>query len=226
MYNRRVRNDDGMTITELLVAMLILSIVTAMVVTFFATVTRTFTTDSLASSNTNIAADSMNSLTRIIRAATEIELSGETAVAPVFQSASQTGMTLYTFYDNGTVAADQVERVTLALNTTTNSVTEVRVRGSQSGTKWSFSATQPTQVLATNVAPRASGEAYLFTYYDAEDNPVEVGAGTTNRAILGTIASVKVNLTVQMDGVGRAGAVNLQNTVVIPNLGISRVGHG
>jgi prepilin-type N-terminal cleavage/methylation domain-containing protein len=226
MTVRHARSDDGMTITELLVAMLVLSIVTAMVVTFFATVTRTFTTDSLASSNTNVAANGMNSVTRIIRAATEIELVGETAVAPVFESVSQTGMTLYTFYDNGTAAADQVEKVTLALNTTTNSVTEVRVRGSQSGSKWTFTATQPMQTLATSVAPRTSSEAFLFTYLDGEGVPVNVGAGSTNRALLGTIASVKVNLTVQMDGVGRAGAVNLQNTVVIPNLGISRVGHG
>jgi len=64
------------------------------------------------------------------------------------------------------------------------------------------SLSQPTNLLYTEtqqVFPPGTGAGQsgedLFAYYDQNGNVVPVGAGTTDPAIIGTIKTVKINLS-------------------------------
>ena len=225
MPTRVARNDAGFSLPELLVTILIFGIVSTIITTFFIGVTRSFTEDRAATDSVNIAAIGMNELTRVIRSGTEIEVQNQTLNNPVFVAASNEDVTLYAFLDTDSANPKPV-KVRFYVGTD-RILKETRWDSYIVNTSyWAFNATATsTKDVARLITPRVSPDLYLFTYYKADGTILPVPTtGTFTTAQLRTIASVKVTMTVQADLTGRAKPVRLENTVGIPNLGISRVG--
>jgi type II secretory pathway pseudopilin PulG len=225
-FTRRLRGDStGLGLSELVVTIFILGILSTIVVGLYVNVSRTFNEDSAATDSTNVAALGMNELTRVIRAGTEIPVQGQTLNNPVFVAASNEDVTLYAYIDTGS-AAPQPVKVRFYINGSRKLI-ETRWNSYTINTSyWAFNTTvDTTKTVASFIKTRAAGEKYIFTYYKADGTQLVVpGTGTFTTNELRSIAAVQVTMTVQADLVERANPVTLQNTVGIPNLGISRVG--
>jgi Tfp pilus assembly protein PilW len=234
---RLARDQAGITLVEMLVAIALTAIVSTLMVSIVVTVSRTFTRESQASTNSAAASVGMRELSRVVRSAAEVSLAGfPTGAAPAdaFLSAGPHQLRLYSFVE-GDVAAPAPLTVQFAV-AGDGTLSETRWAGSPavasgatpassaSTTVWQFAATPASTrpilrgVVSTTAAP-------LFRYYSAAG--VELlpnSAGELTSAQLATIASVRVALRVQQSPTSTAAAGELENTIGLPNLGITRSG--
>ena len=219
-----------MTLIELMVTIFVLGILGTVVVTLFVNVSTTFTRDRAATDSTNIAAIGINEVTKVIRAGTEIRVAGATLNDPVFVAADKEHMVLHAYLSDSSTGELAPVKVELRINPTTRELTERRWSSSKNGAGyWIFGGTPgATRTIARTIPaispPLASGQKYLFTYYDAANVELVIAVGGLTDAQRRAVAAVQVTVTVQADLSGRAKPVTLQNTVGIPNLGVSRVG--
>ena len=226
MIRRMMKHDEsGFSLPELLVTIFVFGIASTIVVTFFINVSRTFTADRLQTESTEIAAVGMNELTRVIRAGTEIEVQGQALNNPVFVSAGNEELIIYSFLDTDSANPKPV-KVRFWIDSG-------RVLNEQrwdsyviNNDYFAFQAVSNySRPVASLIPVRTSPDKYLFTYLNAAGVEIPVpGSGTFTTAQLRTIASVKVTMIVQADLTGRSNRVQLENTVGLPNLGISRIG--
>jgi len=230
--------DRGLSLAEMLVTMMVLSLFMIMVTSMFSSVTRTFTRDRSASDSTRIASIAMNEVTRVLRSGTEIQVANAVN-DPVFLLATDESVVLRAYLDTDSATPRPIVarfEVTAARN-----LVEKRWNANpSSGPYWKFTSlptapfpvaasswTNPAyeRMIAQKITPAASGAPALFQYYDAAGlRIVPPPAGKLTDDQLKTIAAVRVTMSVQADLTDRARPVVVRNTVGIPNLGISRVG--
>lgn len=216
------RDERGVTLPELLVTMLLLSFLTALMLGLVSSFSQTFTRERSAADSTTVAAAGMKELTRVVRAGTELRLSGGGAVsAPVFVEAKPNTLTMYAYIDTAAANPKPV-KVRFSIDAQRRLV-ETRWAATSAAAPWTFAAagsptsSRPIARLIPTTAPA------LFEYLDANNAVIPIpGAGFTTDQ-LRTIAAVRVTLTVQADVTSRADPVQIHNAVGIPNRGISRV---
>ena len=219
----------GISLPELLVAMALAAVVMTLVVTFFATVSRTLSRDAAASSNTETASLGMRELTRVLRSGTEIMVKDNPNL-PVFLAASAREVTLHSFLDTD-AALPKPLRVNFRV-TATGELVETRWAAVPVNlTFWEFSpAVESQRVIIRGVA----GTVPVLRYFNAAGTELVPATTSTppggvpvtglSTAQLREVVAVEIRLSVQTDPTGRADAVEMLNTVGIPNLGVSRVG--
>ena len=221
---RRERRDDrGITLAELLVTMTLLAIMSAIIVSFMSTISRSFTEDAAATDSTNVAASGMNELTRVIRSGTELRLTGGGTVnAPVFIAATGNDVTLYAYIDTNSATPAPV-KVRFSIDSQRRLV-ETRWNATTTTTPWEFVAVATPSYSRIVARSIPVGSVPMFTYLDVLGHVLTPASGTFTTTELKTIAAVQIELTVQADGTDRANPVTIRNAVSLPNLGISRVG--
>ncbi|QYH35328.1 PilW family protein [Salinibacterium sp. M195] len=219
---RRLAGDQtGVTLSELIVTMALLTMLLAMIMTIFISFSRSFTEDRSASSNTAAAAVAMNELTRVVRSGTEIPVSGRQTNDPVFSVAAPDRVVLQAFLDTEAASPKPV-RVEFSI-TADRTLQERRWTSIVSSSGYfTFNNTAASQ--RTVVRQIAAGTAPVFAFFDAKNLPIALVGGKIPDDKLATIAAVKVSMTVQTDPTGNAQTATLENTVGIPNLGRSRIG--
>jgi prepilin-type N-terminal cleavage/methylation domain-containing protein len=227
-----LRHDEGFSLPELLVTMLLMAIVGSMVASLAVSFSRTITRERARMDSTNVAAVGMNEMTRIIRAGTAIRndyIPG--GAEPIFTYAGNERVTLHAGVDTTTATLRPIQ-VTFTLDATrvlTESRTTPRVGGASEAV-WVFTGagtTTTTRPIARKIVAPSGTEPYLFTYWDASVPAVQLVppvGGTLSAADLTRIASVEVYLKVQADPTGRADPVVLVNQVGIPNVGLGQLG--
>lgn len=221
----------GISLTELIVAMMVFTLVLTIVSGAFVAFSKTNAVGRATDTNVLQASNGMNELARIIRAGTVRPVSGQSTPDPAFVAASAESLTIYA-YVNLAGSSSTPERVQFTVDPTTRALSETVVVGRESPVGsgyWFFDGVSSTRVLASAVAPAASGAACsaqgatpsssapLFCYLDAGGAVVPVGAGAT-ASQLPQIASVSITLAIRGSATSRDTAVTLQNTVGIPNL--------
>lgn len=228
--SRVVRDDSGITMMELLVAMFLFGVLAVLLVTATTTFTRTFTKDRVATDNTSIASTGMNELTRIIRSGTLLERSGDDV--PPFATAKAEELTVYAYVDTNSTTPQPV-KVQFKVDPTSRDLTETRWKAkplAAGSTYWDFETTSySTRTIARQIVVPAAGEASLFTYYAINATTLleeklttpATGLITTD---LAKVAVVEVTIKVQSDKTARALPTTIINRVGIPNLGVSRLG--
>ena len=219
------RSERGVTLVELIVSTGLLTMMLIVVVTFFSSFSRTLNADLGSTNSATTAAVGMNEVTRIIRSGTEIPVSGQTLNLPVFIEASNENVLLYAFIDTDSVDPAPM-KVRFSISGS-GELTETRWASYVVNTSyWAFqNVAYSSRVVARKIIAPTGSEPYMFTFYDATGAVIATDqAGVIPAANLRSIAAVQISLKVQADASGRADAVRLQNTVGIPNLGISRVG--
>lgn len=234
-WRRRPRGDAGMSLAELLVTMLLVSLLGLMVSGFFVTVSRAYTKDQAATSNIAQAQQAMNELSRVIRAGTTIQTTGSGS-SPVFLSATPESVVLRSYLDTGSAnPAPLVARFELSAE---RALVEKRWYANvTSGPYWTFANlpaapysaassfwTNPasTRSIARSIAPTPGGADTLFVYLDKNLTVLAPTAGALTSSQLANIAYVKITVRVQTSTGTSAQTVTLLNTVGIPNLGTSR----
>ncbi|MGW6130590.1 hypothetical protein ACWFNE_11245 [Cellulomonas sp. NPDC055163] len=239
LRRRRERDERGLSLAEMLVTMMVTSLLMVLVVSLLTNVTRAFTRERSATDGTRSASTAMKEITRVVRSGTEIRVANQALNNPVFLVATPESVVLRAYLDTSSATPRPI--VARFEVTAGGDLVEKRWNANTtSGPYWTFTNlpaspysvtssywTNPvyTRTIARNLRTVAGGGASLFRYYDKDANElVPPAAGGFTEAQLRSVASVQVTVTVQADKTGRADPVTLQNTVGIPNLGISRVG--
>ncbi|WP_341952898.1 prepilin-type N-terminal cleavage/methylation domain-containing protein [Salinibacterium sp. TMP30] len=220
---RRIhRNEAGVTLSELIVTIALMSMLLAMVMTIFVTFTRTFADERSATSNTAGATIAMNELTRVIRSGTENPVAASTLNDPVFSYAGTEHVVLQAYLDTD-AANPQPVKVEFVI-TGDRTLVERRwdARLLPSG-YFAFQAAMASE--RTVVRQISTGTTPVFRFFDDANTELTPPAnGSLTLSQRREVAAVKVSMTIQTDPTGRAKTASLENTVGIPNLGLSRIG--
>jgi len=229
---RPIRADRGFSMTELIVAIGLFSILATLIITAFTTFSTTFNRDRSSTSNVNMAAAGMNELTRVIRGGTSVPLSVGNEL-PVFESANRESLVLHTYLDTDALAPVPM-KVRFEVNSTTRELRETRWTAYPNPAApryWLFrtASDNGARLVASRIIAPAAGETAMFSYYRIDpttrnDALMPIPTGGFNTAQLLEIVAVEVTVKVQTDTTNRADPMTLVNRVGIPNLGISRLG--
>ena len=165
---RRAAGDEsGITLVELMVAILVLGILSTMVVNLYVQTQRAVTTSSDVTLNTKTASNIMNEMSRVIRSSSTNPKTGGLFDAAVVDARPNT-LTVLAYVDTNAVNPEPV-RVRFAINSTTRQIIETRWRA-KPGTNglWIFDTTNT--VISTRTLPGAivASGGSLFTYYKAD----------------------------------------------------------
>lgn len=221
-------NDAGLTLIELLLAMMLTSLIAVMAMSLFMTSNNSVKISQSVDGGTRQASNGMNEVARMIRAATPdpvaSPLPGAPVATPAIVSASANSITFYAFV-NLAASSESPVMVTYTVNNKgqlleTLCPATTTVAGLNG--HWDFvtgASCKAPRILCNSIP--LSGQ--LFHYL--------TGAGTeitppgTDATLLPTIRAVKVVLTITNTGAGVV-PVTLSNTVGMPNLGFVNTGTG
>ncbi|AMM19775.1 hypothetical protein AX769_05945 [Frondihabitans sp. PAMC 28766] len=213
------RQDLGLSLTELLVAMAIFSILLVMMVGFFTSASRANQYDHVIDTSNRVASSGMNEVARMIRGATTLPVNGQTTNTPAFVSAGANSITLYTSINlAGTTAS--TEMVTIAPDASGNLVESVYQPVVSNGFFTFGSAPTTTRTIASPVLLPAAGGPALFSYVDTTGASIALNSSGVVASVQ-SIAAVTVNLQIGT-GASSAQSTLLTNTVGLPNLQIAR----
>lgn len=220
-----------MSLTELLVASIVLMIVLTVAANLFINATKSMGMADAVNANTANASNGMNEASRVIRAGTSNPVSGQAVDSPAFVEAKPESVILYSLVGGDRNDPHPV-MIRLSLNAQRQLVEErwtATVVAGYSTFKSpyvgasGYVAPQLTRILTTTVSPRAGSAAYLFTYYSDVQGTVPLAAAGVDvaPASLAAIVTVRVSLTVQKSMTNSNSPVTLENLVGIPNLNAS-----
>jgi type II secretory pathway pseudopilin PulG len=213
--------ERGIGLVELLVSVVLLAIIAVMVSGLYISTTRTVSQARTLTANTREASNGMNEVARVIRAGTENPVQSQPLNDPALVAASSESVTLYA-YVNLASSTQQPVKIQLSLDGSRRLVETTWASTVISPGYYGFNTTPiSNRIMAGTVAPRVSGQPYLFTYVKANGAELEGGSGLSE-ADRRLIASIKVTLTLQGSSTDSRSAVTLQNTVGMPNLGLAR----
>jgi type II secretory pathway component PulJ len=222
------REDRGLSLAELIVAMSVTVLLLAMAGAFFASVTRASTTTTGVDGNTRVASTAMREMQRMFRVASNNPVASGVDTQYAFQYASATSVRFFAYINLNSAVDVQPVEVQFTLNASKGTITETKWNGTATDASKSYfefprattatlgNTPTSTLTLASSVVPTA-----LFTYRDAGGNPLMPGATGLSAADLQSVRSVTVALTVGEREPAKPSAANnvsLTSTVGMPNL--------
>ncbi|ROR36880.1 MULTISPECIES: hypothetical protein [unclassified Curtobacterium] len=222
------REDQGLSLAELIVAMSVTVLLLAMAGAFFASVTRASTTTTGVDSNTRVASTAMREMQRMFRVASNNPVASGVDTQYAFQYASATSVRFFAYINLNSAVDVQPVEVQFTLNASKGTITETKWNGTATDASKSYfefprattatlgNTPTSTLTLASSVVPTA-----LFTYRDAGGNALMPGATGLSAADLQSVRSVTVALTVGEREAAKPSAANnvsLTSTVGMPNL--------
>ncbi len=226
--NRLRRDERGVSLAELIVAMSVSILVLTMAGAFFLSVSRASSTTSGVDANTRVASTAMREMQRMFRVASNNPVASGVDTQYAFQYASATSVRFFAYINLNSAVDVQPVEVQFTLDSATGTITETKWNGTATDATKSYYdfpraatatlANAPTSSvkLATSVVPST-----LFTFADAGGNPLTPGATGLSAADLQAVRSVTATLTVgERDSTKPAAAnnVTLTSTVGMPNL--------
>lgn len=212
------RGDDGLSLAELIVSIMVFGLIVTIVTTTFISLTKATAQARGIDANTRVASNSMNEVSRVVRAARTIPTPGGTE-ATSFSLATTESLTLTTAVNGADSLTTVPRKVTFSV-AADRSLVETTVVGTPLKTDfWQFVSTPTKRTLGGAVLTTASSGTPLFTYYDFAGVALTPDAtGALGAAQLPLIASVQVSLTVDRTTTRSSQAVTLQTTVSLSNL--------
>lgn len=204
--------EDGLSLVELLVAMMLTSIVLALVGTMFVNVALATSASNATTQRSSAAANTMNELVKVVRQGANNAVSGQT-VDPALVSASSTALTLYSFVDTSPTAPAPTK---VAFRMDGTNLVEDRWTATNPSGYWVFTGSASTKVIGSGVV--TNGTDPLFAYLGADGKAV--GSAGTALTVDQRKLVTSVQITVTIANQTRAGAspIIIKNTVGMPNL--------
>lgn len=212
------RRDAGLSLAELIVAMMVFGIILAVVTTTFISLTKATAQARGIDANTRVASNVMNEVSRVVRAARTIPTPGGTE-ATSFSLATTESLTLTTAVNGADSLTTVPRKVTFGVAGDRRLV-ETTVVGTPLKTDfWQFVSTPTQRTLGGSLVTGTSGGTPLFTYYDFTGAVLTPDAGGALSATqLPAIAAVQVSVTIDRTATKSSQAVTLQTTVSLSNL--------
>lgn len=218
---RLLRDDRGITLVELIVAMTLGVLVLAMAGSFLIASQRASATARGVNDSTRSAAAAMNEITRLVRSATDNPVATGDTPQSAFQYASATTVRFFTFVNTADTVTKPVQ-VQLTLDPARRTITERTWVGAPVSRSdyYSFPLSAGATLTATPTTTRVIASdvvsSVLFAY---SDGAAVLGSDVTPVAAakLAAVRRVTVQVTT---GVSRTdpNATTLTNAVNLPNL--------
>lgn len=229
-------DDDGITLAELLVAMMVFGIISTLVMGLYVSTVRATHVATSVATNTAMASNGMNEVARVIRAGTSNPVVGQPIADPAFPVAGNEDLVIYA-YVNLMTAEQTPVMVRYSVDSQRRLVETTWAAQKLAGNKWKFPTVSgsPTtgisvgvpatskRILTSTLATRTASDPWLFTYHNADGETLGLEKnGALSLANTRLVASVTVSLFIQGSSEEKASRVTLVNTVGIPNLGVNR----
>jgi prepilin-type N-terminal cleavage/methylation domain-containing protein len=230
LRTRTERGDQGFTMMEMVVTVLLFGMLSSVMTVFVSGVLRTTRHTNSQQYDLLNARNAMDAMTRTLRSAVDVNTS---PVTPAFVSATPTSVSFYAANgtDNGALTNTGPTLVTYSINTTNNTLVEqstpatTNAVGSATPYSWN-SANMRTRVIASGVVnpqparsdvtgPQTSGGP-VFIYFDYSGAAVPVdGSGAVTTAGLPLIQQVEIWLTLRTGLASESGATTVNAQVQI-----------
>lgn len=215
------REEDGVGLMELIVAMSISMVILVAVGGFFTATLRAGSTNTRSDQNARSASVVMNSLTRYVHAASLLPVADGTYAAAMTQ-ADGSRMTFTAFVNLDGNATDVPVQVRYSLNGAKGLVLD---RWTGTTTKGFTTFPAPTQPPTTSTvlggavsSPTGDGDP-LFTYLGANGAALPTLAdGSLAASQLGAVRAVRVNLELGAPTADTPGNTHIQNTLYLFNV--------
>jgi prepilin-type N-terminal cleavage/methylation domain-containing protein len=218
----RVRRDDsGISLIEMLVAMMLSGILLAMVGTLFVTIARATTTSNLSREASAVAGNAASAMSKTIRFAVQNRVQGQLALDPALVEATPTSITLYSIADaQPAKPAPAMVRYRIAVG----ELLEERWTASDTGGFWTFSGGAPALVRPLGATVLASDTQPLFEYLDSTGARLTPGASGLTADQRAEVTAVAVTVRARATTPDDAPLAVVENTVGMPNLTYSGEG--
>lgn len=221
VLGRLGREDEGVGLMELIVAMSISMVILVAVGGFFTATLRAGSTNTRSDQNARSASIVMNSLTRYVHAASLLPVADGTYATAVTQAGGST-MTFTAFVNLDGNATDVPVQVRYSLNRAKGLVLD---RWTGTTTKGFTTFPAPTQPPTTSTvlggavsSPTGDGDP-LFTYLGANGAALPTLAdGSLAASQLGAVRAVRVNLELGAPTADSPGNTHIQNTLYLFNV--------
>ena len=200
--------DRGFTMAELLVTMMLMSIISAVVLSTVVIVGRNVVRDQAKGDSLDIARVGMNRVSKAVRAGTEVPVNGSSNL-PAFAEIGPETLTVYASLGS----APTKTQYTIDAQ---RQLIETQWAADTSNAPYYTFATTPRVTEIASQIPASSG---LFKFYDANGALVSPQT-TTDPTVLSLVRSVEINLMVNSNPTQNVPPVSINSTVVLPNLGV------
>lgn len=217
------RDERGLTLVELLVAMTLSLIVLTIAGLFLVSSQKASNTASSVSTNTRVASNAMNEVGRVLRAATDNPVPTGDDSQFAFQYASTNSVRFFAYVDLDSTLSRAVE-VQLTLDPVTKRITEKKwvgtaVAGTSSYYAFPLSSSATLSAAPTSTRTLASPVANgaLFAFRNGSNGLLGSLTAPVAAADLPNIRAVDVAVTVGTSA-SDPNAVTLSNTVSLPNI--------
>ena len=231
LARRNERNTDptrdaGITLVELLVAMILLGIVSAIVVGLFVSGTRTAARSNAIAQSTGIASNAMNEISRVIRSSTDNPVAGSSTSTPPIIEAKSNSLTLFSNIDSSAVAVTpQIVRFTLD---SSGRILEERWKPTSSSNGYfifpalTTVATSKRYIASSVLTPTAATPVFRYVVSPEtipESAPLIAPTAGLSDAVKLTVVGVVGLIRVDAAPGPNSKPVVLENTVRLPTLG-------
>lgn len=218
------RDESGIGLVELLVAMLIFGIILTIVSGMFMSASRVVSTGTSVNTSTKAASLGLNELSRAIRFAASNPVSGQALNDPALVVAKSDLITVISYLDVDPASPKPV-KIAFTIDSQLRLI-EVRYAAYElSKGFWGFKTTaESTKVLTGALIAPTGTEAPLFTYLDANNTALTVPTTGLTSGQLQLVAAVKVSIKLKSDDATSGNPVQFESIIGIPNLGINRTG--
>lgn len=215
LIERLQREERGITLAELIVAMAITSLLLTLVGSFFVSMTRAQQTVTSVSDSTRQGTTSMNQVGRYLREANRLQVN-KTTTSPAFISATSTSVQFYSAVDLTTARAG-LSKVTISIDAAGRLQLQRQQGTCPTDGYCTFTGATSSTILATAVRSQTAGTdpQPLFSYLGDGGVPV---TNPRTAAAYDSIRSVVVNLEVGSTSGDSANDTTFQATVNLRNL--------
>lgn len=216
-----VEQERGISLVELVVAMMIFSILLAMTVAFFTSASRATSVDKSIDSTTRSASTGVDEMARMLRGATTNNVLGQQAPDPAFIQAF-TGDNVIRFYSQSNASSTAAQPVMVQFSVVGTNLVEQIWQPTVSGIYYTFPGNPTTtRTIAGPLVLPASGGPNLFSYVDTNNATISTSAGYVPAGSITAIAAVTVSLQIGTANTTSQSTL-LTNTVGLPNLPVTR----
>jgi prepilin-type N-terminal cleavage/methylation domain-containing protein len=214
LLDRRPRGDHGLTLAELAVTMLILGILGTALVTSVKVMGRAIAREQTKGSSLDIARLGMNRMSKSVRAGTElIKIDGSTD--PAFVEIAPEKVTLYASFGATPTKMSYYVNANRELVEQTWSSSGTGALADQP--PYTFTATPRTTVIASKIT--AGTAVPLFKFLNTDGVAISTQTSTST-AVTSLVRQVDITLDVNYDPSRGAPSAVLNESIVLPNLGV------
>lgn len=220
----REGSDRGVTLAELIIVMMLMSLLGVVIVTLFTSTMKATTMATSLSTNTKQATNAMNETARLIRAGTANPVKGNPQPDPAFVLAKPEELIMYAYVNLSNTSQTPI-MVRLFLDNERRLVEQRWPATQQSDGYWKFPPATPATASSTRIlANTVAAGVPPFRYLNASGTIQVITTPATGLAVeqRRVVAAVTVSLKVQQSLTNNSLPVELVNTVGIPNLGFRR----